>query len=987
MRFLRSGGAVRVRDRQQRVRRLTAELLEDRCVLAGNLVGEFGRADAADPLKKLTLVDGDGTSAAFNITGLGIGKVYQNSSGYELQLTGTTAATRVTIDAKGGDGHFDFRLINVDAVLNAFTAKQSDVTGTVNFAAGAQSITLRDVLRGALTIGASTGLAAANLSLQHVVDSNIQSTTAIGTLSMLDALDTDAVRNKIQAPSIASLVVGGSKARALPGNFEFDLKLVGDRAKPPIVNGAKFQVAGEVDGTWDFTAGNVDSIRSLTFGSVAATFSANLGTAVGSISVNGNASGSIKAADVGRFSAAGDVTNFQLTSGRGLAKAAVASNAPNSMASFSVKGAMNKSLVQVGLNPVDEVLNNGDDWIDRRSKIKSFSVGKQMSADSLAAAGIVPTKARVDGKSVTTAGDARFVQTAPLIERSNLTVEVDRFVVNVAEEFVFHAEWIGVAAPTSVKLYESDSNQVRGAFLCDLYDDGSALHRDAVAGDGIFSNVLAYEKSAVGDYYFTAEASGVEKLFDRVTAVAAPTTQELQASLDLQDTLQGIFDAAIAKRQTSAQALEKVATYLEAHPEAALRGSIQRLSNAVAWTSPIGIAETFFDPATFAGQNGSKSLETLETTVTDSIIYSTDAASGDVCGEALVVSPYFSFFESHGGDESNDIAAQLTTAGYDVTAEYNANVTISDFKGWGNYDTVVLSSHGAYVPGSGSVILSGVEATIGSVVSNLFDVVAGRIQIVAGTLALTPTFFSYYSGHFDDSIVYLSACESGRDATLANAFLGSGAAAVVGYTKVVNANFANARGQAMYSHLINDGTVGTIPQLNSVDPAAPHAVFKLFTNDNGAKLPQSCDELDDFDLFVQYSWRQNVRDLDTGTSFLGDTVGWSWNGAGTYLAWSGDDTSAGGDEIVTVNIAGSFHAGGWSGSTTVGLAAGWYSPAGGSGTALVQVGLKRKTTGAIENLQSKTISPGTQSSAAATVVGSVSIIVSGAHNHVEFTLS
>jgi hypothetical protein len=55
------------------------------------------------------------------------------------------------------------------------------------------------------------------------------------------------------------------------------------------------------------------------------------------------------------------------------------------------------------------------------------------------------------------------------------------------------------------------------------------------------------------------------------------------------------------------------------------------------------------------------------------------------------------------------------------------------------------------------------------------------------------------------------------------------------------------------------------------------------------------------------------------------------------------------------------------------MMAGWYSPAEGYGPATLTVALKNINTGELVNTVQKTISPGEQSSAATTPVGSVEI--------------
>lgn len=134
---------------------------------------------------------------------------------------------------------------------------------------------------------------------------------------------------------------------------------------------------------------------------------------------------------------------------------------------------------------------------------------------------------------------------------------------------------------------------------------------------------------------------------------------------------------------------------------------------------------------------------------------------------------------------------------------------------------------------------------------------------------------------------------------------------------------------------------------------------------------------DDYELAVKYGWEgTGMADLDTKTVFLSETVGWSCGDSGTYVAWlngasgSQDDTSVDGFERVDVRVDAARTALLWTSSVNIELYAGWYTPAGGSGDALVTV-----TYGGV--IATKVISPGSQNSCAATPVGTITVYSDG----------
>lgn len=123
------------------------------------------------------------------------------------------------------------------------------------------------------------------------------------------------------------------------------------------------------------------------------------------------------------------------------------------------------------------------------------------------------------------------------------------------------------------------------------------------------------------------------------------------------------------------------------------------------------------------------------------------------------------------------------------------------------------------------------------------------------------------------------------------------------------------------------------------------------------------------DVTITYSWPSGQNDLDTRTTFLGGDVGHTYGLSTEYMELDGDNVGAG-PEIVTVKLERACAYGAIEASpVTIALAADWYPPAGGSGTATVTV-----TNGV--NTISQSISPGTRNGAT-TSVGVVQVEADG----------
>lgn len=95
-------------------------------------------------------------------------------------------------------------------------------------------------------------------------------------------------------------------------------------------------------------------------------------------------------------------------------------------------------------------------------------------------------------------------------------------------------------------------------------------------------------------------------------------------------------------------------------------------------------------------------------------------------------------------------------------------------------------------------------------------------------------------------------------------------------------------------------------------------------------------------LVCEYTWPKTKRDLDTGTTFLNETVGYNYATFAPYLLWTGDDTTGGGREVVVVDIDSAVANGEPLSSFNIDCVADWYEPAGGFGEATLSVYFRDK---------------------------------------------
>lgn len=220
--------------------------------------------------------------------------------------------------------------------------------------------------------------------------------------------------------------------------------------------------------------------------------------------------------------------------------------------------------------------------------------------------------------------------------------------------------------------------------------------------------------------------------------------------------------------------------------------------------------------------------------------------------KALILAPFRDEFEPSGdeGDEANNIEMTLKAAGFVVTRKENDQITIDDFKSLDKYGVVAIVSHGARVniftqedipnhPNFNNpdrargrvIVVTGVVADEENLKTYSSDLALRRLVIaeVRGVnyLAITPSFINQYTPNpLPNSLIYVGACDSTYNESLAQTFIDKGAGAFVGYSRVVGTNFADLHGQAMFNALVADRTTGEIPGIN-VNRDFGSALFQL----------------------------------------------------------------------------------------------------------------------------------------------------------------
>jgi hypothetical protein len=167
--------------------------------------------------------------------------------------------------------------------------------------------------------------------------------------------------------------------------------------------------------------------------------------------------------------------------------------------------------------------------------------------------------------------------------------------------------------------------------------------------------------------------------------------------------------------------------------------------------------------------------------------------------KAVILDPFNSEFNSLSLDVyemyMRSIIYNLERAGYIVDNYRNENVTINLLKRLDDegYSVIYINSHG-FIDSQGSFALF-INEKIDSEKINLYknDIEENNVGYLengslAGYLYVTPQFFLLYGndGLFPDALIFIDACYSGNNTSLAEVFLNLGAQCFIGWNGPVN---------------------------------------------------------------------------------------------------------------------------------------------------------------------------------------------------------
>ncbi len=107
--------------------------------------------------KKSHFTDPDGTATTISLKGGGSGTVLNDNGQIDINLSGITSKTTLTISGKGGNGGVDIQDIVVNGALKGLIGKNLNLSGTLSSTGAITTLTLGNVASGGVIAGPAFG--------------------------------------------------------------------------------------------------------------------------------------------------------------------------------------------------------------------------------------------------------------------------------------------------------------------------------------------------------------------------------------------------------------------------------------------------------------------------------------------------------------------------------------------------------------------------------------------------------------------------------------------------------------------------------------------------------------------------------------------------------------------------------------------------------------------------------------------------------------
>ena len=222
--------------------------------LWSNRFGDFEIQNIERSNVSLSYVESDGNTIKLTVKGRGTGTATIEAGEVNLAIAGTNAKSTFQVSADQAGARVDLHNIEMIDPLRAARLASVDLDGFFTAASGARSIVLGNVVSNStFSIGSGNLSGGVSLSFAHVGDVVFESLMPVKRLRATDWIDQTGEADRIDAPSIRSLLITGNAL--LPGDFEADVTLTDETTL------GRVRIAGAMKDSTITTAGSIGTVK------------------------------------------------------------------------------------------------------------------------------------------------------------------------------------------------------------------------------------------------------------------------------------------------------------------------------------------------------------------------------------------------------------------------------------------------------------------------------------------------------------------------------------------------------------------------------------------------------------------------------------------------------------------------------------------------------------------------------------------------------
>ncbi|KWX69491.1 hypothetical protein AMQ84_31425 [Paenibacillus riograndensis] len=392
-------------------------------------------------------------------------------------------------------------------------------------------------------------------------------------------------------------------------------------------------------------------------------------------------------------------------------------------------------------------------------------------------------------------------------------------------EVIFRSS-LNSAETVNASVYKVDDSGKVISQIISLFDDGLADHGDSLKADGIYSGKAVMTESAEGYINLQAFAGDVpsSKVF-KLSVIKHLTDEQLAQTEIIENNTQVKLDHLVTEYGDVQKAKEETVAWLKAQDEvehagiSGEGGSIWYLLDngilggiSAAPENTKGLSSTIEEASSsnaLAAEALTQNAEQTVATIGSKRVAVISPFSSKLTSSTVYDAVYNSFNQSNHSflaERVKDTAANVNF--FKRLNQYG--VVVLDTHGDTFYDETVLQKlHNKYgidfkYAGPQVMFLTGEKATAESKKAYELDLKKGRLAIVSGYYAITPSFITRYNDMLPGTIVYNGSCRSAYNDSMADAFINNGAGTYYGYTDYVKLAYDQAIAQSVFTALAGE---------------------------------------------------------------------------------------------------------------------------------------------------------------------------------------